>query len=278
MESQSTAQQTNGTFLRTGEESNNRYAIIHSIQFIAYTSLTGCLFLLDFDSKFISWFFITLQLFLFAASGILHIHLFSRKSSSKQLSKFSVLFSITLALIISVALFLLYLVFSPKGYFMAIASGSAFLLPSVIHNAWKTYKQFSQHRFKIWDEYEDITSDRVTIFLNSMVLKIKLARRYFDIDEEVYEVTLPGHVPFGKLFNDFLVINKDKEHIEVIDENDNRYNWVFFIERKAAFGKRYIDPDLSLRENGLRDNQVIVGRRVRRVGKELETTTLEASS
>lgn len=209
-----------------------------------------------------------LQLLCFAGLGMIHISCLNRIHhfpglkfpANNQLN-----FSFLLFLSVTIALLVLYAARDLNMLSMSLASGSSFLLPYIIKQAWNTYNRFPEKRFKVWYNSDVVMDSRTTVFLNSLSIRLQLSMRYFDIADEVFEATVPGHTQFGKFFNQF-IIEKNRVNpstIECVDSEKRPFGWQFYTRRFAGLSKRFIDPELSLIENNLKDHALITAKRVR---------------
>jgi hypothetical protein len=81
-----------------------------------------------------------------------------------------------------------------------------------------------------------------------------------DEEKTDFPETFPGHIPFGKLFSQFIVNNNRNgdQPIEWRSKNGEPYGWLFYIERLGGMSKKYINPEVNLRENGVKENSVII--------------------
>lgn len=233
---------------------------------IALTLLLGAISVMNIG---ISGFFIkACQILAFLGCGILYISFLKKNIVFPYLtSPFNnkLLFSISLSLLISIVLLLLYLFTDSNMIVMSFASSCSFLLPFAITEAWKTYNELPQKRYKLWYNSDVVMDSRTTVFLNSLPIRLKLSLKYFDISEEMFELTVPGHTQFGKFFNQF-IIEKNKNNtsvIECIDIEKKPFGWQFYVARFNGLNKQFIDPELSLRENKVNDHSVITAKRHR---------------
>lgn len=248
------------------EKGRYKFPAVNAIKYIVISAVLGCLSIINYNSNIFFWLGKIIQLLAFAAVGILYLRSTEQHfliSNTVFLLK-KLLASLLLSSFIFIVLLLLYVFLSHSMFIMALASSCAFLLPSIIFNAWLLFSSFPQKHYKIWYNFENIRDERVSIFLNSIPLNIKLTLKYFDVEEEIFFATLPGHVTFGKLFNQFLVNQSTNDTIEILDERQNPYGWVFFVESIKGYAKRYIDPELTLRENKVKENTTIVAKRVKK--------------
>lgn len=161
---------------------------------------------------------------------------------------------------------------------VSLIYASAILLPLIITTAWHLFVDIPHRKFDAWLNGEDDHDDKASIYINSITLNIKVSNKYFDLNEESNSVTLPGHVSFGKLFSRFINNRSEIELYELKDENDNPYGWEFFIESIGGLFKHYIDPNLTLRENKIKQNATIVARRIKLMEDYPENELIETLS
>lgn len=211
------------------------------------------------------------QLFAFAAFGLLHASLFNKYTLTHR--KFQVdrkfVFSGLIFLFVVLVLVVMYAITNTNMIRMAFTSACAFLLPLIIMEAWKAYTSFPQKEFPLWYNSDGVIDTRTTIFLNSVPIRLRLAMKYFDIEEETFELTVPGHTQFGKFFNQFIIEqNKGNiSNIECVDLEKKPFGWQFFTKRLGGLYTQIIDPELSLRENNISDHSTITAKRRRTISE-----------
>jgi hypothetical protein len=52
------------------------------------------------------------------------------------------------------------------------------------------------------------------------------------------------------------------KQIKIVDDTDSVFAWNFYFKPKFFSSQEYIDPLVSIRENGIRENDVIIAERV----------------
>jgi hypothetical protein len=146
---------------------------------------------------------------------------------------------------------------------MAYPSASGFLLPTVISLSWHYFNTIPARKFKPWYNPVD-TDNRVPIFLNSLSVRIRLLRRCTDTHEEMFYLTAPGQTKFGKLFQQFIAEQNKHEGLEIecMDERQHPLGWEFFVQIFGGLIRNHLDTELSLRENKIKDNAIIIARRI----------------
>jgi hypothetical protein len=141
---------------------------------------------------------------------------------------------------------------------------SLFLVPYAIYQSWLFYKiAFRAAQYKPWN-LSDAPKNKnaISLFLNSLQLTIKLAPTP-ELAERQYDVTMPGIKTVGNMFSELIYsevpgFDKQKEFADIIN---NQYDWFFFKPGFMGMGLRQLDTELSLLDNGIKNNGVIIARR-----------------
>jgi hypothetical protein len=251
-----------------------RSVITYSVLVILITLLPGSISIINLTDYLPGLLVKAIQIIAFIGCGMIHISFINKNPlfpGTRLAANSKLVFSVLLSLVISLVLMLLYLFTNGNMIGMSFASGSSFLLPFVIQQASKTYNNFPQKRYKLWYNSDVVMDTRTTIFLNSLPIRLQLSMKYFDIEDEVFELTVPGHTQFGKFFNQF-IIEKNKNNpsaIECIDLEKKPFGWQFYIQGLGGLNRKYLDPELSLRENNVKDHSTIIAKR-QRTGESIE--------
>ena len=210
-----------------------------------------------------------LQWIAFLALGAGHVFLFRRRLESLQ--KEHLLFSplgwtvtIALALEIFILLALLYAFMPGDRLVYSGVSCSAFLLAYIVAEAWEIFYAIPDREYKIWFNPESM--DPFSLAQTSKLpVRLKVRRRYFDIREELFPLTVPARLKVGRFFYHFILDEEKKgaPGIEKEDEDRNAYGWQFYSEDLGGVIRKFLDPQRTLEENKIRKNSIIVARRVR---------------
>ena len=210
-----------------------------------------------------------LQWIAFLALGGGHVFLFRRRLESLQ--KENLLFSplgwtvtVALALEIVLLLTLLYWVLPGDRFVLSGVSCCAFLLAYIVGGAWEAFYAIPERQYKIWFNPERM--DPFTLAqAGKLPVRLKVRRRYFDIREELFPLTVPARLKVGRLFYHFILDEEKKgaPAIEKEDEDRNAYGWQFYSEDLGGIIRKFLDPQRTLQENKVRKNSIIVARRVR---------------
>lgn len=141
-----------------------------------------------------------------------------------------------------------------------------FVLPHFIRIVYNFYLQIPNDIFKIWyypTNYVDTNPDNINTN-NALMLELEIAKR---MNEEYTntKIKAPVEMKFGDWFMAYIDYHNDKfenNRIEYRDNDGSMQGWMFF-ERPSFFqAAKYVDPDLTIQENRLKENKIIIAKRV----------------
>jgi hypothetical protein len=136
----------------------------------------------------------------------------------------------------------------------AMVAASAFLLPYSIFATVHYFRSIGAHQYEAWFIPPDVEPDtRMSLLLNSIHFKIKINIKHSDSSPTNFVITLPLRLKLSVVFIRFLYDKHDL--IELTDGNGNLYGWLFSV--KKGWGKKMLDPELTLKENGVREDDII---------------------
>lgn len=142
---------------------------------------------------------------------------------------------------------------------MAILAGSAFLLPYSLFACVYYFRGIRAAKHEPWFIPPDVEPDtRMSLLLNSIHFKIRIYINHADAAPTNFVITLPLKLKLSAVFIRFLYDKHDV--IEMSDSNGYPYGWLFSVKR--GWRKKMLNPELTLRENGIREDDVIVIERV----------------
>ncbi|MDR2232004.1 MAG: TssN family type VI secretion system protein [Tannerella sp.] len=141
----------------------------------------------------------------------------------------------------------------------------AFIFPPLFWETYNKYMVIPAEIYKGWkysrspdDFHEPVDYDRL------MVLEIELYRSLDAPSTLKIKAKAPANMPFGSWFKMFLIDHNYKfpgEPIEGRDDKDT-YEWIFYVKRSFFLPRRYIDYELTVAENRLREKYTIQAKRV----------------
>lgn len=142
-----------------------------------------------------------------------------------------------------------------------------FQLPYLIHQTWIFYKSLSVAGYsKVWypPEHAD-KAPAAIVSLNSIPIKIRVSPLYGAADK-IYETTIPVKLSIGTAFTNLIYRDENmySDTIECRDVNSRLYGWQFFTSDFWGMLTQPVDADLSLHENSIKDNSIIIARRIQK--------------
>jgi type VI secretion system TssN-like protein len=211
------------------------------------------------------------QLLLFVTAGCLHLYFLNQKITLFWLRflREEILYTVFTGLLIFISLLVFYMIAGKGMLIMSAASSGAFVLPHIVFHSWFLYSSIPEEKFDVWirplkpsrDDENDI------IFMEHITIQLKVARKYFGAQEQVFVRKVAEGSKLGELF--FAILHEEngdtKTPIEYYDRNHNLFGWVFYARKRIGkiVKHRRLDPELTLSENRLHQNSMIFIKRIR---------------
>ncbi len=202
--------------------------------------------------------------------GISHVLLLKKILSWTKENEFWIEFFFTFIIGLIGGIFLL-LVFQISDYsvFTAIHLTSLFLfiLPYIFYGCLRSYLNIPVKILRKWyypvDQHVEDPYDRE--MESPLVMGFEFKKKSNDKNITSFRAKAPKEMTFGKLFyyfiNDYNDRNPD-EKIEYLDENNKPVDWIFYFKPKWFRSIRYIDPEETNSFNFVKENSVILCKRV----------------
>jgi hypothetical protein len=148
-----------------------------------------------------------------------------------------------------------------------VSSALLFSLPFFVFTAFRYYLQIPPKVYKKW--YYPVGSPMPDLDLldltKILVIQLEFPKRLADTQPTNFKAKAPVDMRFGELF--FIFLNDYQEQnpnspIQYLDDQNQPFGWVFYRKTTWWKSRKYFDPDLSFKENGATDNEVIICQRV----------------
>lgn len=252
-----------GSFLRK-LKLNNKSVTTYIGSFLLMAAVFGSLNIMRTNSTDLLKF---IQFMAFFGMGCLNTNLLQSETGSFLSGKYFLEFlAFTLLISIFICAFLS-AVYSITGSDILVAFGStfSFLFPFLMSQAWFFYKHIPKNAEWLWVDSEIMPDELALAFRNKVPVRFQLSRKYFDMKEIQFPVTVSSWVKLGTLFHEFLREQEKNEAsgIELVDDDEFQYGWEFYAESMGGFVSRQLNPKLNVRENKIIQNSIIVARRVK---------------
>lgn len=238
--------------------------LISGLAAFGITWLTQDLFL-------VFWIFAAIYL----VYGIVHMSLMHAKFYKTKEDTFWKLFTGELLFALCVLCMSL-LVFSAAEYFLKdkfflfypiLISSVFFFVPLLFFHAYKAALSIPATVFPTWlypvgksiDPPEETEGERL------LVIGFEIAKKNIDGKKTYFRARAPEGIPLGELFyhfiNDYNELQSETP-ILFIDHQHAPFEWWFRIKPKWYQGQRILDPVDTIRNNGIKENTVIICERI----------------
>lgn len=212
---------------------------------------------------------------LFLVFGIIHVvftrkkYFYSYKRKPDKVLTAEVLFGLSIMLFI-VALFSSFEYFF-KGnktfpFYPMILSTLAFFVPLFVSHTFEAALSIPAAEYNTWQyplqeriEYPEDNNERL------LVISYKIAKKATDQNKKYFRGKAPESMTLGEAYYHFLNDYNDSQNEIAIQYTDNDFEvheWWFHKEVKWYQRQRILDPDLTVRENGIKENTVIICERI----------------
>jgi hypothetical protein len=202
---------------------------------------------------------------LFQIAGFLvigYIHVTIIKGNLAALtSTEKLIYSLLLAIGIFIILSVVYSFSNRYTALFALANSCAFLLPYIMEELWRLFGNISSGEPMLWYYTDDLPMHKSTIFLNSIPIHFKVQMEQNGQGEYTIAFRAPVRMKLGLIFYHMMQEQNDNGRtlIDFSDEKAKPFGWLFFTPGIGGWNK-YINPDTTLIENGIKQNAVIVAR------------------
>jgi len=213
-------------------------------------------------------FFIVLQA-LMLLLGIIHLSVMARFLRWTSHTSYIPEFLLTLTTVAIGGLFLLLALTAVKmKNFSTIMLSSViwFLVPFFFAKAMDLYRLIPEMVFKTWAYPVDhpIPDPSDSELALPMVISFEFQKKVNEENFTIFRAKAPKDIQFGKLFY-FFINDYNSRHPEgtiEVSAQTAPYPWVFHFKPRWFVKTRYLDPDETVYHNLIRENSVIVCRRI----------------
>lgn len=142
-----------------------------------------------------------------------------------------------------------------------------FIFPSVFRQTYNIFMSIPLEVYDIWsykDESEQVSSE----YLDNnkiIVVELEIFKQVSDKEALNIKAKASENMPFGIWFKLFISdYNKKSPSAEVaFDDEQNTYGWMFYVNSSILGRKKYIDPKLSFSANRIKEENIIIAKRVK---------------
>lgn len=240
------------------------YILLQAVVFLIYGAI-----LYNLKGTTLQMRFISLQVYMLIAGAVHAIvfKLYFKQFDTKEIYK-EVAVAITSALFLVAFIVMIISHFRELEY-MWYLTGAAFcfIIPTLCYILFETAVSIPAKLHKRWfypvnARYPapQIADMRNVIILNLIFEKNANERQIIN-----FKVKAPRAFEFGKLFYYFINDYNDKNpnsRIHYFDENNEPYGWYFHTKPRWFSSSEYIDPELAVDTNNIKDGETIICQRI----------------
>ncbi len=143
---------------------------------------------------------------------------------------------------------------------------STFVFPSLYMQTYRKYLDIPLEVYKEWifSNNEDFSSFEMMDYNKLLVMEVELFKNVNDLTPTKIKAKAPDNMSFGKWFQKFLTDYNTKFPLTPIQiySDEDAHKWIFYIKRSFFHPRRYIDYELTILENKIKEKYVIIAKRV----------------
>jgi len=144
----------------------------------------------------------------------------------------------------------------------------AFVFPSLFNETYQKYMEIPLEVNKIWyfSHNDDLSEFEYMDYNKLLVMELEFFKQVDDDISTKVKVKAPDNLAFGTWFQKFIIdynIKFPLTPIELTDkETGKNFGWIFYVKRSFFLPRKYIDYDLTIPENKIREKHTIIAKRV----------------
>jgi len=213
--------------------------------------------------------FITLQIYMIAA-GTIHLslfHLYFKKFDTTEIYK-EILIALVSAIFLAAFLIMIVSHFRELEYLLyAMGSLLFFLIPTLCYNLFLTAVSIPAKLHKRWfyPVNSKYPSPQISEMRNVIILNLIFQKNEDDQHIINFKVKAPRGFEFGRLFYYFINDYNEKNpnsRIHYLDSKNEPYGWYYYTKPKWFGSSDYIDPELPIDTNNIKDGDTIICQRI----------------
>jgi hypothetical protein len=243
---------------------------IYSVLTVVIFALIGLTGLMNIGNA--PGFFMGLQLGIFVF-GLIHAATLYRLNSWTAQESFlhEFIFTLYIAMLGALVFLVVFAHFNKQGYALLFTSSFVFfLVPFLVAKCFDYMLMIPEEVYPKWyfpaGEVDLDLPDEVMEENSIIVVEFQMTRNDGpDQDIVKSRSKLPLKIEFTRFFPIFLDQYNDRNpgtQIQFLDEAKQPHGWNFYIKPKWYQSPKFINPDLTIRENGVKENDIIIAQRV----------------
>ncbi len=240
------------------------YILFQSLIFILFSAI-----IYNLKDVTISKRFVALQIY-FTLAGATHLTIFQtyfKKFDSKKLFT-EIAISFVSSLFIAGFMAIIAGFFNDLDYLTYLMSTLLFFsIPTLTYVLFETAVSIPAKLHKRWfyPLNSIYPSPQASEMRNVIILNLVFQKKTNDKNIINFKVKAPRALDFGRLFYYFINDYNDKnpnDKIKHLDEKEQPYGWYFHTKPKWFGSAEYIDPELAIDTNNIKDGETIICQRI----------------
>lgn len=212
---------------------------------------------------------------LFLLFGIIHIlfvhnrYFYAYKVKENKVLLAEVLFSLSVILFAIVVFASLQYFIKDKDFlfYPIVTSALLFFVPLLVLHSYKAAYNIPGAVFPTWQYplHKEILLPEESINEKVLVIGFEIAKKNSDEKKTYFRAKAPETMKLGDLFYHFINDYNDLHNEKVIEYTDNEvepFEWWFRRKPKWYQFEKILNPELSVRENGITENTVVTCERI----------------
>jgi len=240
------------------------YILIQGLSFLVFGAI-----LYNLKNTTINARFIALQVYMLLA-GSVHLavyRLYFKKFDAKAIYK-ELIMAVVTAIFLSAFVIIIVTHFNELQYLPYLLGSVLFvIIPTLCYCLFETAISIPAKLHKRWfyPTNSKYPAPQVADMRNVVILNFIFQKKANDKQIINFKVKAPRAFDFGKLFyyfiNDYNEKNPNSK-IHYLDEHDQPYGWYFYTKPKWFGTSEYIDPELAIDTNNIKDGETIICQRI----------------
>jgi hypothetical protein len=252
------------TKLRQEKKKYFIYILVQAFIFLVYAGI-----LYNLKSTSLSQRFAALQIY-FTIAGSFHLILFQsyfKKFDSKKMYTEVFIACIT-AMYISVFVIVIAGFFQELSYLLyLVATLLFFIMPTLTYLLYETAISIPARLHKRWfyPLNSKYPAPQASEMRNVIILNLVFQKKANDKQIINFKVKAPKAFDFGRLFYYFINDYNEKNpggQIKFLDEKEQPFGWYFYTKPKWFGSSEYIDPEIAIDTNNVKDGATIICQRI----------------
>lgn len=142
-----------------------------------------------------------------------------------------------------------------------------FIFPCVFRRTYISFLNIPLEVYKVWNYHNqkgELDSDLID-YSKVLVVEVEIHKKPEDEKAQNIKAKSSEDLLFGVWFKIFIDdYNKRTPHSPLVySDHQNSYGWLFYTVSSVLGRKKYIDPDLTFAQNGIREKNVIIAKRTK---------------